>query len=659
MNMNEIVTLTWGAKEILRGKFKKNQWGDIILPFVVLRRLERVLEPTKMKVLEEYEKIKEMDETLIEARLNQITGQYFHNKSPYNLELLLADPNHIYRNIKKYCEDFSGSVREIFDNFNFYNTIEELHKRKLLYQIVQHFAKAPLDVQTIDNHMMGTIYEELIRKSSEAANDEAGEHFTPREVIKLMVYLLFTHDIEFLNQKYLIRTIYDPAAGTGGMLSIASEYINKLNPNSRLDVFGQELNPETYAICKSDMMLKGFDLNRIKLGNSLTSEDGFPNEQFHYMLSNPPFGVDWRKDEVEIKLEADKGFKGKYGPGQPRKSDGSLLFLLHMISKMKSPEQGGSRIAIVFNGSPLFTGEAGSGECNIRKWLIENDMIETIISLPDQLFYNTGIFTYIWIISNSKKDKRKGKVQLINGISFYEKMKNSLGHKRNYIGDSQIDSLVEIYQNFKENKFCKILDNIEFGYTKITIERPLRQNFQITENRLERLKNTPAFHELPTIPTKPKEPTQDLLIKVLKTISPEIIFKNNQEFSNTVKDAFSKAGFKLNPNILKSIESSLSERDDCSSPCLSKTNMPVPDRELRDYENVPLKEDIERYFNLNVKPFVQDAWIGESSRNIIGYEILFNKFFYEYIPLRPLEKIIVDIKKIEQEIIKEIGELLD
>jgi type I restriction enzyme M protein len=511
--------------------------------------------------------------------------------------------------------------------------------------------------------MMGTIYEELIRKTSEAGNEEAGEHFTPREVIKLIVNLLFSPDKELLKQKYLIRTIYDPAAGTGGMLSIASEYVSTLNPDIRLDMFGQEMNPESYAICKSDMMLKGLDLNNIKPGNSLIQSnkeedilgDGFPSEKFHYMLSNPPFGVDWKKYESEIRLEAENGFKGKYGPGLPRRSDGSLLFLLHMISKMKSVEQGGSRIAIVLNSSPLFTGEANSGESDIRKFIIENDMLEAIIALPDQLFYNTGISTYLWIVTNNKEPRRKGKVHLINAVSFYEKMRISLGEKRNYLTDEQIIAITKIYEDFEENKYSKVFENREFGYTRITVERPLKRNFQVTEERLARLKQESVLQIFARSKIKLK---QDDIIAILKTINSAELFRDYKEFSKVVKNAFSQAKFMLSPQLENTIFAALSERDEAAQSALDKYGKPIPDSALRDYENVPLKEDIDKYFEYEVRPYVPDAWIDNSTRKKIGYEIPITKIFYEYKPLRSVEEIATDIRQLESEISDGLKEMI-
>ena len=406
MEHNELVSLFWAAKEILRGDYKSHEYGDVILPFVVLRRLGRVLEPTKDQVLEEFAKLKNEPEGLIDQRLNAITKQHFHNKSKFDMELLLAEPDNILRNMKAYIRGFSKNIQDIFDNFGMNTVIERLDKKKQLLRIVQHFARADIDPKKIDNHAMGTIYENLIIKTSEAANEAAGDHFTPREVIRLMVNLLFADNDNTLDETASKR-IYDPACGTGGMLSVADEHVLDKFPNIKLDGFGQELNSQSYAICKSDMILKGLDPDNIKFGNSLTDEDAFYDDTFHYMLSNPPFGVDWGKYESKIKQEHEKGHKGKYPAGLPRKSDGSLLFLSHMISKMKKPENNGSRIAIVLNGSPLFTGEAGSGESEIRKWIIKNDWLEAIIAMPDQLFYNTGIFTYLWIINNNKPENRK------------------------------------------------------------------------------------------------------------------------------------------------------------------------------------------------------------------------------------------------------------
>ena len=659
MNVGEFANFAWGAKEILRHDIKKARYGYVILPFVVLKRLEQVLTPTKQKVLDEYEKIKKLDEKLVDAKLNQITKHDFYCKSKFDLDSLKEDPNNISKNMKSYINGFSETVKDIFKRFKFDQTINELAEKDILFPLVQHFAKPELnlDPKIVDNHTMGTIYEELILRASEAENEEAGEHFTPREVIKLMVNLIFAHDKEFLKQKHLIRSIYDPAAGTGGMLSVASDYLYVLNPEAKLDAYGQEINEEIYAICKADMVLKGLDLNRIAYGNSLTNEDGFPTEKFHYMLSNPPYGTDWGKFESKIKSEAEKGFKGKYGAGLPRKSDGSFLFLQHMISKMKSLEQGGSRIAIVLNGSPLFTGDAGSGESNIRKWIIENDWLEAIIALPDQLFYNTGIFTYVWVVTNNKPAKRKGKVQLINAVSFLQKMKSSLGNKRNEISDAQITEISKIFEDFKSGEYSKIFDNTDFGYTRITVERPLKRNFQVSKERLEILKEESAFIKLANSKPKPKEPTQKDVLSVLAKM-PNKLYKDYEELSKDLDGAFSKANFKISSQLKTAIENSLSERDETAKPEMDKDGNPYPDSDLRDYENVPLKDDIDKYFQKEVKPYVADAWIDDSTRDKVGYEIPFTRHFYKYKPLRPLEVIDSEIRQLQKEISSGLEELM-
>ncbi|QUC64380.1 N-6 DNA methylase [Nitrosopumilus sp. K4] len=665
MEWNEIVSLAWNAKEILRGDFKRIDYGRIILPFIVLRRLGRLLEPTKKEVLEELEKHKGTDEKLLEKILNDVTGYEFHNKSKFDLEQLLEEPDDIHKNMKEYMRGFSKEVKEVFENFKFNNTIDELHKQGQLYNIVQHFAKAPLDKESVTHEVMGRIYEELIRKTSEATNEEAGEHFTPREVIQLMVNLIFSEDEEKLKEGGGSVSIYDPAAGTGGMLAMAKNHLHDdVNSKLKVELFGQELLPFAYAICKSDMMIKELNLENIKIGNSLTDQDGFPDDKFHYMLSNPPFGVDWGKYSTKIFAEQEKGFDGKYGAGLPRKSDGSLLFLMHMISKMKPKENGGARIAIVLNGSPLFTGEAGSGESNIRKWIIENDMLEAVIAMPDQLFYNTGIFTYLWIVTNNKPEHRKGKVQLINAVGpeFYSKMKSSLGMKRNEIEEEkngQISKITKIFKDFEEGEFSKIYDNEYFGYTRITVERPLKRNFVVNEERIENLKQEKNFEKLPEKPLK-KIPSKGQVLECLASI-PTKTFKNYTEFSDKVKEVFTQKEVKLPSPLLKTIENALSERDETAEPYYEKQDDPHPvaDSELRDYENIPLGKDIDEYFEEEVKKYVPDAWIDESTRDKIGYEIPFTRQFYKYTPLRPLEEINADIRKLQKEISEGLEELMN
>ena len=472
MNVQGLANFIWGVADILRGDYKQASYGQVILPFTVLRRLDCVLSATKENVLKKYDAVKNMNEDAIDKILNKESGYNFHNRSKFDFQKLLAEHDKIGINLRNYVAGFSAEAREILDKFKFDDQISYLDDKNLLFLVLESFAKIDLHPDKVSSMEMGYVFEELIRKFAEISNETAGEHFTPREVIRLMVNLLFNNDNEILSQKGIVKTLYDCACGTGGMLSVAEEYLAELNPDARLEVFGQELNDESYAICKADMMIKGQRASNIKFGNSFTS-DGFENEKFDYCLVNPPFGVAWKKVQKQIKKEHDNlGFGGRFGAGLPRVSDGSLLFLQHLISKMK-PSNGGSRIAIVFNGSPLFTGNAGSGESEIRRWIIENDMLEAIVALPDQLFYNTGISTYFWIVTNRKDDQRKGKVQLINAVSFSHKMSRSLGNKRNEISDEDIKTITQIYGEFKAGKYCKIFHNSDFGYSRVTVERPL------------------------------------------------------------------------------------------------------------------------------------------------------------------------------------------
>ncbi len=668
-NFQEKVNFIWSIAELLRGPYRKEQYGDVILPMAVLRRFDCILAETKPEVLKKYEELKKSGLQNIDPVLNRISGQEFNNKSKYDFEKLLADPDNIASNLRNYINGFSKNVREIIEHFDFDKEITKLNDNNLLYLVVSEFNKIDLHPDKVSNIEMGYIFEELIRRFSE--HGEAGDHYTPREVIRLMVNILLNEDNEELTQPGLVTTVYDCCAGTGGMLSVTENYMRELNPGIQVELFGQEINPQSYSICKSDMLIKGHNADNIILGDSFT-EDGHRGKTFRYMLTNPPFGVEWKKAEKFIREEHEReGYNGRFGAGLPRISDGSLLFLQHLISKMRQDEKG-SRIAIIFNGSPLFTGDAGSGESEIRRWIIENDMLEGIIALPDQLFYNTGISTYIWIVTNRKnKDPMKGpvrtgKIQLVNAVDFYQKMRRSLGNKRNEITEEQIREITRIYGEFKENEYCKIFDNEDFGYQKIVIERPLRLNFQVTEERINKLYNERAFENLAKSRKKGEiglkeieqgKKLQQQIIDALQTMDSAILYKNRDEFTKVLKKAFKEAGINLNSSLLKAVLSALSERDETADICVDNKGNPEPDTELRDTENVPLKEDIYEYFEREVKPHVPDAWIDESKTKI-GYEIPFTRHFYKYQPLIPSEEIMKEIIELEKSISEKLKKVI-
>ncbi|PNT90335.1 type I restriction-modification system subunit M [Clostridium thermosuccinogenes] len=669
INFQDKVNFIWSIAELLRGPYKKEQYGDVILPMAVLRRFDCVLAATKKEVLEKYETLKKSGLQNMDPVLNRISKQGFNNTSKYDFEKLLADPDNIANNLRNYINGFSKNAREIIEHFDFDKQITKLNDNNLLYLIVSEFNKIDLHPDKVSNTEMGYIFEELIRRFSEHA--EAGDHYTPREVIRLMVNILLNEDNEELTQPGLVVTVYDCCAGTGGMLSVAEQYLKELNPGIQVELFGQEINPQSFSICKSDMLIKGQNADNIILGDSFT-EDGHGGKTFRYMLTNPPFGVEWKKAEKFIREEYEKeGFNGRFGAGLPRISDGSLLFLQHLISKMKQDEKG-SRIAIIFNGSPLFTGDAGSGESEIRRWIIENDMLEGIIALPDQLFYNTGISTYIWIVTNRKNNDpmkgpvRTGKIQLVNAVDFYQKMRKSLGNKRNEITEEQIKEITRIYGEFKENEYCKIFDNEDFGYQKIVVERPLRLNFQVTEERINNLYNETAFNNLAKSKKKGAaglkeieegKKIQQQIIETLRTMDSTILYKNRDEFTKVLKKAFKDSGIKLDSALLKAILSALSEKDETADICVDSKGNPEPDSDLRDTENVPLKEDIHEYFEREVKPHVPDAWIDESKTKI-GYEIPFTRHFYKYQPLRPSEEIMKEIRELEQSILEKLKKVM-
>ena len=667
-NFGEYVSFIWNVADLLRGPYKPNQYGRVILPITVLRRLDCVLEPTKEKVLRKAMELKGQPEHLVERLLQRESKQKFFNTSKYSFERLAADPNNIAANLTKYLKGFSRHAREILENFSFETELAKLEERNLLFLIVKKFAAMDLHPETVDNRAMGYIFEELIRKFNEAANEEAGDHFTPREVIRLMVDLLFAPDHRFLTQPKVVRTLYDPACGTGGMLSVAEEYLAKLNPEASLELFGQDWNEQAFAVCGSDMLIKGQAIENIKFGSSFTA-DGFPDQKFDYMLANPPFGVKWEADEKKIKDEyAQDGESGRFGAGLPRINDGSFLFLQHMISKRKPVvgKEGGSRIGIVFNGSPLFTGDAGSGESEIRRWIIENDWLEAVIALPDQLFYNTGIFTYIWIVTNRKSKERRGKVQLINAVDLFTKMRKSLGNKRNEIGDAQRAEIVAVYGAFLENDRSKIFDNTDFGYHQITVERPLRLNFAATPERIERLKAERAFQNLAASKKKGKaveqeiaagEVLQEEILAALASLDQHRIWRDRTSFEVELDQVIRDRGIKLTAPARKSILGALSERDETAEICRDADGNPEPDSELRDHENIPLKDDIHEYFDREVKPYVADAWVDEEKTRV-GYEIPLTRHFYKYTPPRPLEEIQSEIAQLEKEIVGMLREVV-
>lgn len=656
----------WKIADILRGDYKQHEYADVILPFTVLKRLDSVLIDTHDEVIR-------LNNTLTYKNkapfLCKASGYKFYNISEFTFEKLKDDPNNLDENIVDYIKGFSDNAREILEAFNIYSQIERLEKEGLLYLVVSKFAdEIDLHPDRVSNTEMGYIFEELIRKFSEMSNETAGEHFTPREVIRLMVAVLFEPDMEKITDPSFMAKLYDPAAGTGGMLSAGISYAEELNEKAIIEVYGQELNQSTYAVCKSDTLIKGKGYENIYYGNSFT-EDGLKLAKFDYMLCNPPFGVEWKKYQAPIKDEAEeKGFDGRFGAGLPRISDGSFLFLQHMISKMKDPKDGGSRIGIVFNGSPLFTGDAGSGESEIRKWIIENGWLEVIIALPDQLFYNTGILTYIWILSNRKSKIRQGKIQLIDGTSFYERMRKPLGDKRKQLSEDDIKTIASIYGSFVEGEYSKIFDEEDFAYNKVTVERPLRLNFNTSSERLERLYQETAFINLAKSKKKNEEARakdikdgeklQKSIIATLNKIDETILYKNRDDFEKVIAKELKKESISIKTPVKKAILNALSEKDETAEICRDKNGNPEPDSDLRDTEQIPVKEDIQDYFKREVLPYAPDAWIDEDKTKI-GYEIPFTKYFYKYEELGNSDETLAEIKALGNSIQESIKSLFE
>ncbi|MCB9609466.1 MAG: SAM-dependent DNA methyltransferase [Polyangiaceae bacterium] len=663
-SFSEASSFIWSIADLLRGDYKQHDYGKVILPFTVLRRLDSVLADTKAKVLARHASLSmEGKVKTLDPILQRLTGVAFHNTSPLDFGKLVGDPDGIAQNLLGYVNGFSENVRDVFiERFKLPEQIQRLEEADLLYLVTKRFAEVDLHPEAVPNAMMGSIFEDLIRRFAEQANETAGEHFTPREVIRLMVALLFTEDEDSLMKPGTVRTLYDPACGTGGMLSVAEEYARNLYPDTHLEVFGQELNDESYAICLADMLLKAENPGNVARGNSF-SNDGFADHHFDYMLSNPPFGVEWKKVEKAVRDEHEQqGFAGRFGPGLPRINDGSLLFLMHMISKMKPVEEGGSRLAIVFNGSPLFTGDAGSGESEIRRWILENDLLEAIVALPDQLFFNTGISTYVWLVSNRKAKHRRGKVQLINAVDLFRKMRKSLGNKRNEMADEHIAEVVRLYGEAKEGERSKVFPNEAFGFRKIVVERPLQLRFQVTPDGIARVEEAKPFQGLARSKKKGEagrlekeagEELQSAILELLRGTDTERIWLDRAAFRKDLKAAAKQAGVKIPAPIEKVLLGALSERDPEAEVCRDKDGNPEPDTDLRDTESVPLGESVEDYVAREVLPHVPDAWV-DASKERIGYEIPFTRHFYRYQALRPLEEIEAEIAALEEGIAKSL-----
>ncbi|MGO3141742.1 MAG: type I restriction-modification system subunit M [Galactobacter sp.] len=635
----------WNAADLLRGTYKQHQYGNIILPFTVLARLDGVLEPTKEAVLNLAGG--QAPESVSAAMLrNRAEHPYsFFNVSRYTLKTVSDDVENLEENVRDYVNAFSPDVRDIFDQYKFEETIADLAQNNLLLLILQYFAKVDLRPEAVDNAMMGSIFEELIRKFAEASNETAGEHFTPREVIDLMVTILLNGD-EDLMTPGIIREVYDPTAGTGGMLSAADTKIKSFNPTAQVNLYGQELNPESYAICKADMVLRDQDINHIKRGNTLTNPE-FDWKSFHYGLSNPPFGVAWKKDQPDVVREHEvQGFSGRFGPGLPRVSDGSLLFLQHLVSKLREPTTdggAGGRGAIVLNGSPLFTGGAGSGESNIRKWLLERDYLEAIIGLPTDMFYNTGISTYIWILNKDKPAQRRGKVQLVDATEMFGKMRKSVGSKRRQLRPEDITEIARLYDAFDQadSKRSKVFATTDFFYRTITVERPLRLNYGFLPERIERAL---AARSVTKMPDDDQATLRSSLTEAAKRAG-GVVVTNRAQFSKDLNEVLDATGLALKPAVVKTILGELSEHDDDGELVTDRKGNPEADSSLRDTENVPWDEDIHEYVEREVKPFVPDAWIDESKTKE-GAEIPFTRHFYEYVPPRSLEEIDRDLDEV-------------
>ncbi|WP_419855296.1 type I restriction-modification system subunit M [Candidatus Poriferisodalis sp.] len=687
---SELASFIWGICNLLRGPYKRNEYRKVILPLTVLRRFDCVLADTKDDVLAAARLHASQSENVRHQLLVAASQRPFYNTSPFDFARLLDDPNQVAANLNAYIAAYSPNVREIIERFEFEPHIDRMDEKDLIFQVVQRFARLDLSPKRVDNVQMGYVFEELIRIGAEQSNEEAGEHFTPREVIGLMVRLLLSPEPD-LGKSHVVKTIYDPACGTGGMLTVAEQFLRAHNADARPHLFGQDVNDESWAVCSADMLIKGENADRIALGDSFTKDayrhrsDGTP-WMFDYMLANPPYGVKWDKQKQVIESERDTlGFAGRFGAGLPRIKDGSLLFLQHMLSKMQpvaADGSGGSRIAIVFNASPLFTGGAGSGESEIRRWIIENDWLEAIVALPDQLFYNTGIATYIWVLTNNKEERRRGKAQLIDARNFYKKMPRSLGNKRNELSADHISDLTAIHGSFTDGEtreltdedpvthesrtrprvVSKVFDNNDFGYRNITVERPLRLNFAAIPERIVRIEDETSFvnlaksrksageaHDAEVAEgTARQQDIRNALATLAETTSGEVI-RDRDQFLVQLRAAANAHGLRLLAPERKAVLAALGERDPEANACEGRNGDLEPDVSLRDTETVPFGEGIDAFMQREVQPHVADAWV-DHDKTKIGYEIPFNRHFYVYEPPRPLEVIEADLTALEEEI---------
>ena len=665
------VSFLWNIAESLRGTYKEEDYRKVMLPMIVVRRFDCLLDNYNRETIKEvyntYDFLpeEEKDEIVIaDLKENHGMDLQFYNVSDFTWKKLLDDSENIKSNFEDYLNGFSNNVKEIIGKFKFKDEIAQLDKKNKLYAVLQKMYEVDLHINAVSNNKMGYIYEEMLRRFTE--NSAAGEQYTPREVIRLCMEMLFLGKESFLTEEGKVISIADFCCGTGGMLSIGEEYIEKINPKAIVNVYGQELLDESFAICQADMLMKGQNPDNIRLGNTLT-EDRFRGEHMRFLISNPPFGVTWKDEEKKVKEEADLGFDGRFGAGTPRVSDGSLLFLENMISKMYQDEEG-SRIAIIFNGSPLFTGDAGSGESNIRRWIIENDLLEGIIALPTDMFYNTGIATYIWVLTNRKEKMRKGKIQLVNATDFYVPMRKSLGNKRKEISSAQIEVIKELYRRFEPSEKVKIFDNEDFGYRKITIDRPLKLSFKVNKEAIERVQQTTQFINLAVSKKKDEvvkaqeealgREIQEKLITMLQSFDENKEYLNREEFIKILKAKGKEYGVTLGAALVKAIVNSIGERNENADVCRDSKGNVESDSTLRDTESIPLKEDIQEYFDREVKPHVSDAYMDEATFNNIGYEIPFTRHFYKYEKLRPFADIMKEVEELESEIAAEIRKVL-